>query len=148
GAIMNAVTKSGTNAFHGAAFEFLRNNALDARNFFDQTKGVLRRNQFGYAVGGPALKDRLFWFTDYQGTRETRGLSSGLVTLPSLAQRSGTFTPGDFTDSEGNPMVVNGSYWASVLSKRLGYTVTADEPYTSVFPNGVIPQSAFSPAAK
>src|SRR5438045_3372406 len=73
GAIMNAITKSGTNGFHGAAFEFLRNNALDARNFFDQTKGVLRRNQFGYAVGGPALKDRLFWFTDYQGTRETRG---------------------------------------------------------------------------
>ncbi len=67
GAIMNAVTKSGTNGFHGAGFEFLRNDALDARNFFDQTKGVLKRNQFGYAVGGPAIRNRLFWFTDYQG---------------------------------------------------------------------------------
>src|SRR5450432_371191 len=157
GAIMNAVTKSGNNGLHGAAFEFLRNDKLDARNFFDQTKGALKRNQFGYAVGGPALKNRLFWFTDYQGTRETRGLSSGLVTLPSVAQRSGVFGPDAFTDSEGNPMVVNGSYWAGVLSKRLGYTVTADEPYSlpncnsaanCVFPGGVIPQSAISPAAK
>lgn len=157
GAIMNAVTKSGTNGFHGSAFEFLRNDALDARNFFDQTKGVLRRNQFGYAVGGPAIKNRLFWFTDYQGTRETRGLSSGLVTLPSSAQRSGVFGPDAFSDSEGNPMVVNGSYWASVLSKRLGYNVSANEPYSlsnctntsqCVFPGGMIPQSAFSPAAK
>ena len=157
GAIMNAVTKSGTNGLHGAAFEFLRNDKLDARNFFDQTRGALKRNQFGYAVGGPALKNRLFWFTDYQGTRETRGLSSGLVTLPSVAQRNGVFGSADFTDSEGNPMVVNGSYWAGLLSKRLGYTVTADEPYSlpnctssanCVFPGGVIPQSAFSPAAK
>jgi Carboxypeptidase regulatory-like domain len=157
GAIMNAVTKSGTNGFHGAAFEFLRNDKLDARNFFDQTKGVLKRNQYGYAVGGPALKNRLFWFTDYQGTRETRGLSSGLVTLPSSAQRGGVFGPSAFTDSEGTPMVVNGSYWASVLSKRLGYTVSADEPYSlpncsstanCVFPGGIIPQSAYSPAAK
>jgi hypothetical protein len=157
GAIMNAVTKSGTNGLHGTAFEFLRNDKLDARNFFDQSKGVLKRNQFGYAVGGPALKNRLFWFTDYQGTRENRGLSSGLVTLPSADQRNGVFGPSAFTDSEGNPMVVNGSYWASVLSKRLGYTVTADEPYSlsnctstlnCVFPGGVIPQSGFSPAAK
>src|SRR5437588_8124495 len=132
GAIMNAITKSGTNGFHGTAFEFLRNDKMDARNFFDQTRGALKRNQFGYAVGGPALKNRLFWFTDYQGTRETRGLSSGLVTLPSSAQRNGVFGPDAFVDSEGNPMVVNGSYWANLLSKRLGYTVTADEPYSRV----------------
>jgi hypothetical protein len=157
GAVMNAVTKSGTNGFHGAAFEFLRNDKMDARNFFDQTRATLKRNQFGYAVGGPAIKNRLFWFTDYQGTRETRGLSSGLVTLPSVAQRQGVFTPGDFTDSEGNPMVVNGSYWAGMLSQRLGYAVSANEPYSTpncltsancVFPGGVIPQSAFSPAAR
>jgi hypothetical protein len=55
GAIMNAVTKSGTNGFHGTVFEFLRNDRLDSRNFFDPEKGVLRRNQFGYAVGGPAF---------------------------------------------------------------------------------------------
>ena len=93
GAVMNAITKSGTNGLHGAAFEFLRNSDMDARAFFDPAVTVLKRNQFGYAVGGPALKNRLFWFTDYQGTRERRGTSGSLSQLPSVAQRSGTFSP-------------------------------------------------------
>ena len=156
GAVMNVVTKSGTNAFHGTAFEFLRNDALDARNFFDPSKAALRRNQFGYAVGGPAWKNRVFWFTDYQATRETRGIGTGIVELPTAAERGGNFTPGDFADSEGNPLTVNGSYWAGVLSKRLGYTVNADQPYSlpgcsstanCVFPGGTIPQRAFSSPA-
>src|SRR6266566_1237085 len=130
GAIMNAVTKSGTNGLHGTAFEFLRNDALDARNFFDQTKGTLKRNQFGYAVGGPAIKNRLFWFTDYQGTREVRGISTGLLQVPSVAQRAGSFATSAFLDGAGNPMTVNGPYWAGVLSSRLGYTVTNGEPYS------------------
>ena len=58
GAIMNAITKSGTNGFHGSAFEFLRNDKLDARNFFDPEKGVFKRNQFGYAIGGPLSRTR------------------------------------------------------------------------------------------
>src|SRR5437762_4634405 len=76
GAVMNAITKSGTNAIHGDAFYFWRNDKFDARGFFDpidQPKAELRRNQFGYAVGGPFWKNKLFWFTDYQGTREVRG---------------------------------------------------------------------------
>ena len=73
GSVMNAITKSGTNGIHGTAFEFLRNDKLDARNFFDPSKAELRRNQFGYAVGGPFWKNRLFWFTDYQGTRQVAG---------------------------------------------------------------------------
>ena len=93
GSVMNAITKSGTNSFHGAVFEFLRNDKVDARNFFDPTKGALRRNQFGYAVGGPAIKNKLFWFTDYQGTREVRGAGTGLVEVPSVGQRSGAFDP-------------------------------------------------------
>src|SRR5437667_3732956 len=68
GAVMNAITKSGTNSFHGDAFWFLRNSALDAANFFTPQKSELRRHQFGYAVGGPFWKNKLFWFTDYQGT--------------------------------------------------------------------------------
>src|SRR6266853_5443938 len=72
GAVMNAITKSGTNGFHGDAFEFLRNDKFDARNFFDPTKAELRRNQFGYAIGGPFWKNKLFWFTDYQGTRQVQ----------------------------------------------------------------------------
>ena len=151
GSVMNAITKSGTNSFHGTAFEFLRNDVLDSRNFFDPSKGELRRNQFGYAAGGPFWKNRLFWFTDYQGTRETRGASTGLVSVPTLAQRGGSFDPSVFTDASGSPQVVQGAYWAQVLTQRLGYGVRDGEPYSGctnpancVFPNGIIPQRAFA----
>jgi hypothetical protein len=161
---MNAITKSGTNSVHGDGFEFLRNDNLDARNFFDPSKAELRRNQFGYAVGGPIWRNKLFWFTDYQGTRQTQGASTGLVSVPSVAERGGTFDPSVFatqeTDASGNPITVpttvQGAYWASVLSSRLGYTVQNSEPYSTpdcgstaacVFPGGVIPTRAFSAPA-
>ncbi len=138
GSVMNAITKSGTNGIHGSAFEFLRNDKLDARNFFDPGKAELRQNQFGYAVGGPFWKNRLFWFTDYQGSRRVAGASTGLVSVPTDAQRQGDFGAGAFT---GN---VQGAYWAQVLSQRLGRPVQNGESYNSVFPDGVIPQSAWS----
>ncbi len=157
GSVMNAITKSGSNGFHGDAFEFLRNDKFDARGFFDPTKAELRRNQFGYAIGGPFLKNKLFWFTDYQGTRQVAGASTGLVPVPSVAERGGAFDPSSFVDSNGTPTIVNGNYWAQVLSQRLGYPVQNGEVYSQsgcastascVFPNGVIPQRAYAkPAA-
>jgi hypothetical protein len=147
GAVMNAITKSGTNGLHGDVFEFLRNNALDARNFFVASKSELRQNQFGYAVGGPFLKNKLFWFTDYQGTRITNGAETGIVQLPTLTQRQGNFDPSALTGT------IDGNYWAQVLTQRLGYGVTNGEPYSfsgctltsdCVFPGGVIPQRAYS----
>ena len=144
GSVMNAITKSGTNGIHGTAFEFLRNDHFDARNFFDPSKAELRQNQFGYAVGGPFWKNRIFWFTDYQGTRQVSGASTGLVSVPTTEQRAGNFGPGAFVDANGNPTVVQGAYWAQVLSQRLGRPVQNGEAYSSVFPNGVIPQSAWS----
>jgi hypothetical protein len=151
GAIMNAITKSGSNGLHGTAFEFLRNDKLDARNFFDPSKGAFKRNQFGYAVGGPFLKNKLFWFTDFQGTREVRGISTGSILLPTVAQRGGDFSavPDAFAGA-----TVNGPYWAQVLSTRLGYTVTNGEPYgfpgctstlNCVFPGNIVPQRAWAP---
>lgn len=156
GSVMNAITKSGTNQIHGSAFEFLRNNAFDSRNFFAAQTAALKRNQFGYAVGGPAIKDKVFWFTDYQGTREVQGSAGNLVKLPTSAERSGAFGAGAFVNTAGAPATVNGSYWASVLAQRLGYAVTSGEPYSTpncassancVFPGGVIPTQAFSPVA-
>ncbi len=154
GSVMNAITKSGTNGFHGDAFEFLRNDKFDARNFFDPTKAELRRNQFGYAVGGPFIRNKLFWFTDYQGTRQVAGASTGLVSVPSDDQRTGSFGADSFVDANGKPTVVNGSAWAQMLSQRLGYAVQDGEPYSGcsttancVFPNGIIPQRAFSKPA-
>ncbi len=141
GAVMNAITKSGTNGFHGAAFEFLRNSDMDSRSFFNVGVSVLKRNQFGYAIGGPAWKNKIFWFTDYQGTRQVQGSSSSLTQLPTAGQRAGQF---DTSDLSGT---VSGPYWAQVLSQRLGYTVTNNEPYTQVFPGGVIPNKAMSPIA-
>src|SRR5262249_41678972 len=71
GAAINSVTKSGTNAFHGSVYEFLRNAALDARNFFEQNHPApFRRNQFGASVGGPVKKDKVFFFFNYEGLRQ------------------------------------------------------------------------------
>jgi hypothetical protein len=97
GGVVNLTTKSGTNDFHGSAFEFLRNEALNARNLFapataaNPKKPVFRRNQFGFVLGGPVIKDKTFFFGDYQGTRQqiARVRTS---TVPTLAQRQGNFS--------------------------------------------------------
>ena len=90
GAQVSVVTQSGTNALHGSLFEFLRNSALDARNFFDRTSSAppFRRNQFGAAAGGPLKKDRLFLFGNYEGFRQALGVSSVSV-VPDQAARQG-----------------------------------------------------------
>jgi hypothetical protein len=88
GGVVNAVTRSGTNQFHGSVYEFLRNSALDARNFFDSTIPPFKRNQFGASGGGPIRKDRTFVFADYEGIRQSLGLTS-VVTVPSTAARGG-----------------------------------------------------------
>ena len=160
GAVMNAITKSGTNSIHGDVFEFLRNDKLDAANFFTPTKSELRRNQFGYAVGGPFWRNKLFWFSDYQGTREVRGAETGIVNVPTTAQRQGIFDPATLTGtvvgSQGTTASCPNCGWAQVLTQRLGYTVTAGEPYSfvgcnstanCVFPGGVIPQTAWAAPA-
>src|SRR3984893_6968875 len=89
GGVINAVTRAGTNQFHGGAYEFLRNSALDARNFFD-LNGVppFRRNQFGVDAGGPIRKDRTFVFGDYEGIRQSLGVSTRDI-VPSPAARAG-----------------------------------------------------------
>jgi hypothetical protein len=87
GGVVNAISRAGTNGFHGSGFEFLRNNALDARNFFDPPKiPVFHRNQFGASVGGPIRKDRTFFFGAYEGVRQDKGVGRGDV-VPSLAAR-------------------------------------------------------------
>ena len=164
GAVMNAITKSGTNGFHGDVFEFLRNDMLDAKNYFltGQPKSELHRNQFGFTAGGPFWKNKIFWFTDYQGTRQVQGAET-TVFLPTAAERKGIFDPtiltGTVDGTAGGTCPACG--WPTELSQRLGYTVTAGEPYSApncntltdaqngicVFPGGVIPQTAFSPAA-
>jgi len=76
GGVFLAITKSGTNDFRGSVFEFLRNDALDARNFFDRGKPEFRRNQFGFALGGPVIKNKTFFFGSYEGLREFKGITT------------------------------------------------------------------------
>ena len=92
GALLNAVTKSGTNLFHGTVFEFLRNEKLNARNFFANTVPPFRRNQFGGTLGGPVQRDRTFFFFSYQGTRERSEPGSTTSTPPTAAERNGDFS--------------------------------------------------------
>src|SRR5947209_1824264 len=133
GAVMNAITKSGTNGFHGDVFEFVRNDKLDAANYFTPQKSELRRNQFGFAVGGPFWKNKLFWFSDYQGTRQVQGAETGGLFLPTAAERQGIFDPtiltGTVDGTAGGTCPACG--WPTELSQRLGYAVTAGEPYSA-----------------
>lgn len=154
GGQINVITKSGTNKIHGSAFEFLRNRSFDAKNFFSQTKDDHKQNEFGVTVGGPIVRDKLFFFGDYQGNRVVQGQSglSGPKTVPTDAERSGDF----LALSDLLTGTVQGAAWAQQLSDTLGYTVTAGEPYyfsgcTSaecVFPGAQIPNSAFTTPSK
>jgi len=96
GGVVNAITKSGTNAFHGDAYEFLRNNSLDARNFFDAGIPSFRRNQFGASAGGPIQKDKTFFFADYEGFRQALGITN-VDNVPSADARNGIIHNADGT---------------------------------------------------
>ena len=152
GGIVNVITKSGGNEVHGSVFEFLRNTDLDARGFFSPERSAFQQNQFGGTVGGPIRRNKLFFFSDYQGQRTIQGMETGLVQVPSLANRNG-----DFSDAASTLTgQVNGSYLAQTLTNRLGYGVTDGEPYYTancgstsqcVFPGAIVPQRAFSAPA-
>jgi len=132
GSTINLVTKSGTNEIHGSGFEFLRNDVLDARNFFDQEKPSFRRNQFGGAVGGPIIKNKTFWFASYDGLRSRKGLTdAGLVPTPAMLN-------GDFSELLPDIPIID------PLS-------CANPPFGSgckAFPGNIIPQDRLDSVAK
>ena len=91
GSTTNIITRGGTNRFHGAVWEFLRNDAFDATNYFADTTEPLKQNQFGATFGGPIRKDKTFFFAFYEGFRNRQGETAG-STVPSLKQRTGDFS--------------------------------------------------------
>jgi hypothetical protein len=119
GSVVNVVTRSGTNEWHGAAWEFNRDDALEAKNYFAVTKPELKQNQFGGSIGGPLMKNRVFVFGYYEGFKNTRGTTSTQVVLTE-AQRSGDFSGG---------------------------TAVRDPLTGQPFPGNVIPASRISPIA-
>src|SRR5262245_36946740 len=93
GGVVNIITKSGTNNYHGSAFEFYRNGSFDAKNYFASTldKPVLRQHQYGGSLGGPVFKNRTFFFADYEGFKVTQGVTT-VVTVPTAKMRAGDFS--------------------------------------------------------
>ncbi len=153
GGQINVITKSGSNEVHGDAFEFLRNTDFDARNYFSPSRAAFHQNQFGGTIGGPIRRNRIFFFSDYQGTLQRKGVDTGSIPVPSLQNRAGNLS--DMASSLSGS--VSGPYFASLLSQKLGYNVAAGESYYAagcvntnqcVFPNAVIPQRAWSTPAQ
>jgi hypothetical protein len=105
GSTTNIVTRSGSNSFHGAAWEFLRNDAMDSSDYFTQSVQPLKQNQFGATFGGPIIQDKTFFFAYYEGFRNRQGETVS-ATVPSLAERQGTFPQPLFSFFTGQPVLV------------------------------------------
>ena len=105
GSTTNIVTRSGSNSFHGAAWEFLRNDAMDSSDYFTQSVQPLKQNQFGTTFGGPIIKDKTFFFGYYEGFRNRQG-ETVAATVPSAAEREGTFPQPLFSFFTGQPVLV------------------------------------------
>ena len=154
GSQINVVSKTGTNQFHGAAWEFLRNDALNARQFFAARVPARKQNQFGAAAGGPIRKDRLFVFGSYQGLRDRKEAASVNSTVPNATQRGGDFSglnktlnnPVDaitgqpFTTAGGAPCIANNIINAGCISPM----AKALLPLIPQSPNGTV--TTLSPA--
>jgi hypothetical protein len=139
GAVVNMITKSGTNQLHGVFYDFLRNNDFDARNFFSPSVSPLHRNQFGGNAGGPALlphykgRDRTFWFFAYEGMQQRLGQTSSGTVVPTALERTG-----DFSQS-----FVRGK----LISVAPPSTVTVANPTGVPYPGNIIPPSQLDPVA-
>jgi len=137
GAVINATTKSGTNSFHGTAFEFLRNSALDTRGFFepkDNKKAPFRQNQFGFTFGGPIKRNKLFFFTDYQGTRIGTS-ATNISTVPTPAEINGDFS----ALYDGTPQ--------TQIYDPASTTIVNGNVVRTPFPNNTIPADRFDTIA-
>ena len=148
GAVVNATTKSGTNQIHGVIYEFLRNQAFDARNYFDQTLPPYHQNQFGGTIGGPLLKNKLFVFGDYEGLRLSQGQTYTSL-VPTTAQKAGDFTgqldtssPTGVADCNGQPTYA-GELFDTTLTQASASSPTGfcgvPFGYANGVPSNVIP---------
>jgi hypothetical protein len=143
GAVINVVTKSGTNKWHGSAYEYLRNQAFNAKGYLDLRRPDDKQNQFGGTFGGPIKKDRTFFFASYEGRRVVHGISSDPVVVPTGAERAGDFSGSPFDPSA----VVGTQLFADILNARCGVGASVGEAYTDLFPQSQIPTNCFDPVA-
>ncbi len=137
GGIINLATKSGTNRLHGTAYEFLRNDKLDARNTFAITKGKFRYNQFGASAGGPIVRDRSFFFGNWEEWRFRKAIP-GIATFPTLRQRQGDFS--DLFDASGRPIPIYDPATTAANPAGAGFV-------RQLFPGNLIPSSRLDPVS-
>jgi outer membrane receptor protein involved in Fe transport len=156
GSVVNLVTKSGTNEFHGNVYDFLRNKVLNARGYFDSSKPAFVMNQFGGTLGGPIKKDRTFFFASYEGLRRSQGKSGDVVAVPDVLERTGDFSEGPtFTGVIGNQGVAdvlnsrgpNHIECAADIAAAGGAVPAEGVAFSDVFPNNIIPLSCQDPVA-
>jgi len=154
GAVVNVVTKSGTDAFHGDLYEFFRNNVLNARGFFDTAIPDFKQNQFGGTLGGPIRKDKTFFFASYEGRRIRQGTSSPAFPVPTAAERGGDFSAGapfsgTLSDPNGTVSALLNSRpgCAAAVAAAGGATIAPGTAYSAIFPNNYIPPQCFDPTA-
>jgi Carboxypeptidase regulatory-like domain/TonB dependent receptor len=147
GAVINVVTKSGTNGWHGSAYEFLRNQMFNSKGFLDLRRPDDKQNQFGGTFGGPIVKDRTFFFASYEGRRVVHGISSDAVTVPTAAERAGDFSATGLSGAITSDLV------AQTLNARCNAnvplpstTLSGSVNYADVF-GSQIPTNCFDPAA-
>jgi hypothetical protein len=136
GGIVNAVTKSGTNQFHGTAFEFVRYYALNARNFFASTQDGLKRNQYGFTVGGPVQKDKTFFFFSWQGTKLLSVPTENVATTATRAELNGDFSA-----------LCSGGFDSSGICPSANGTQLINPSNNQPFLNNQIPTADFDPVA-
>jgi len=141
-AVINVVTKSGSNELHGALFEFLRNNDADAKNFFAQQATPFRRNQYGGALGGPAIKNKLFFFGDYQGTRFSTS-QPGYTTAPTDKMYNGDFS--ELYDLTQPKDAAGGAYGQLYDPASRTFDSSGNVTSATPFPGNIIPASRFDP---
>ena len=156
GGLINVVTKSGTNDWHGNVFEFVRNTSFDAANFFEEGhRGSYHQNQFGGTFGGPIRKDKIFFFGDYQGNRVIQAIPQVIAGAPSADVLQGNFTgiANELTGKVVSDPLSNPNSWANQLSTLLGQPVSPGEPYyfagcvsaaNCVFPNAQLSPTHFN----
>ena len=161
GSVVNVITKSGTNDFHGNLYEYFRNTVLDSTGFPDTSKPQLNQNQFGGTFGGPVKKNRTFFFVSYEARRVRQGQPGPLVSVPTTAERGGDFSAVGFPDTNSNtmgPSEISDQFVADVLNGRPGCTAAiqaipgstvpaAGVLWSHVFKSGVIPTACQDPVA-
>ncbi len=157
GAVINVVTKSGTNQWHGSAYEFFRNKVLDSKGFIDPAIPDNKQNQFGGTFGGAIKKDRTFFFASYEGRRVVQGIVGDPTVVPTADERNGDFSAGGTATPFAGAVTTD--LFASVLNARCGLNIPLPSSfptlnpipvalqYANIFPGNQIPTNCLDPVA-